>query len=62
MEKLMLSVRGREPLVQEAAAEARASHDTPEDDPDEDLEWLRGRTVLLLGDSLDRYHLRQYIP
>lgn len=26
---------------------------------EEDFEWLRGRTVVLLGDSIDRYHLRE---
>lgn len=57
MEKLMLSVRGREGLVRDAAHEARATRETPDDDSDEDFEWLRGRTVLLVGDSLNRYSL-----
>lgn len=40
--------------------EGEASVEEEEED-EEDFEWLRGRTILLIGDSLDRYHLREFI-
>ncbi|KAL7416537.1 hypothetical protein BDY24DRAFT_380024 [Mrakia frigida] len=68
MEKLVKRSRGGEPLVAEAIERARLKRreveraegregDSEEEEEEEDFEWLRGRTILLIGDSLDRYHL-----
>lgn len=64
----MLTLRGGEALVQDAyerslqqegererVGKAGAHPHGPKGD---DLGWLKDRTVLLLGDSIDRYHLR----
>ena len=69
MEKLVQRTRGQEKAVADAIAIASATrgrpptdtndHDRSHTDADtdtDDFEWLRGRTIVLLGDSLDRYH------
>lgn len=39
--------------------EDEKNEEDEEEDEEEDLEWLRGRTILLLGDSIDRFHLSE---
>jgi hypothetical protein len=67
MEQLMLKLRGQESLVKSAYQESldleriqekgrRGAH--PHGRKTEDFSWLKDRTILLLGDSIDRYHLR----
>lgn len=57
MERLMERTRGGEEAVQQALASARSVRPPDQtDDEQDDFDWLRGRTILLLGDSLDRYH------
>lgn len=64
MEKLVRRTRGAEKDVADAIDRARldrllvdGQHSDSEKDDNQDFEWLRGRTILLMGDSLDRYHL-----
>ena len=76
MEKLVKRSRGEEPEVMDAIERARLRRaevereyrraqgqdfvEEEEGEGEEDFEWLRGRTILLIGDSLDRYHLREH--
>lgn len=63
----MLKLRGKEPLVKEAYQDSLEADDGrgsgrskthPHGRKAEDFGWLQDRTILLLGDSIDRYHLR----
>jgi hypothetical protein len=70
MEKLMMRQRGGEEAVRRAWDEARTQRgkgrepvgEDDADDGEENFEWLRGKTILLMGDSLDRYHTRSFFP
>ncbi|CDZ96281.1 hypothetical protein [Phaffia rhodozyma] len=60
MEKLMVKLRGKEKMIMKSWKEAMDDKSRKlemAEEGDEDFEWLRGRTVLLMGDSIDRYHL-----
>lgn len=63
----MLKLRGKEALVKdaylqsletEAGREKGSAKAHPHGRKTEDFRWLQDRTILLLGDSIDRYHLR----
>jgi hypothetical protein len=60
MEKLMMRQRGGEEAVRRAWDEARTQRGKGREP--ENFEWLRGKTILLMGDSLDRYHTRSFFP
>ena len=62
MEKLILRTRGSEQAVVDAMAAADAARLEKEAEQPEDFDWLRGRTIVLLGDSLDRYHAGTSTP
>lgn len=61
----MLRLRGDEKAVVEAAEAALKKRlagtkgRVDEREEADSLDWLQDRTVLLMGDSIDRYHLRE---